>query len=259
VADYVPDDLTPYTFDDAREGMEWALSNVLGRAPTLDTLALALAKSGLETGRWRSIHRHNVGNTKCPIETPAQDYTVFGCNELLPRNGKTVVVWFSQTAELVGKGGAPKRGTTIYQLPPGHPQCRFTAHANRYDGFDYYVNFLAGRPAYATSFRALLAGNPEAFVRALAAAHYFTAPVEQYLATVMSLFREFLAKLQGNPHEETPLPESKWEWHNQLVLDGFVESEYAALQDRLNEGSGHAMRDYEVADDADPDSGPGAA
>jgi len=249
MADYVPDQLTPYPFDDAREGMSWALGNVLSRSPSLDTLALALSKSALETGRWRSIHRHNVGNTKCPIETPAQDYTVFGCNELLARGGKTVVVWFSQTSELASRNGAAVG--QAYELPPGHPQCRFTAHANRYDGFDYYVNFLAGRTRYAKAFQALLAGNPEAFVRALAAAGYFTAPVEQYLATVMSLFREFRAKLQGAPHEETPLPESKWEWHNQLLLDGFVDAEYAKVQDELNLGAGHAQREWDKADEAE--------
>ena len=251
MADYVPDGLTPYSFDEAREGMSWALGNVLMRSPSLDTLALALSKSALETGRWRAIHRHNVGNTKCPIETPAQDYTVFGCNELLPRGGKTVVVWFSPVAETVGKNG-PTVGQ-IYELPPGHPQCRFTAHANRYDGFDYYVNFLAKRARYAKAFQALLAGSPEAFVRALAASGYFTAPVEQYLATVMSLFREFRAKLQGSPHEDTPLPESKWEWHNQLLLDGFARTEYDRLLDGPSLGGGRALLEHERASEAEGD------
>lgn len=244
MADYVPDQLTPYTFDDAREGMGWALGNALNRSPSLDTLALALAKSALETGRWRSIHRHNVGNTKCPIETPAQDYTVFGCNELLQRGGKTVVVWFSPVAETVGKNG-PTVGQ-VYELPPGHPQCRFTAHANRYDGFDYYVSFLQ-RARYAKPFAALLAGNPEAFVRTLAAAGYFTAPVEQYLATIMSLFREFRAKLQAQPHEEVPLPESKWDWHAGLTG---LDVAWHSVQDDLNRGAAQHQREFDS--DVDP-------
>jgi hypothetical protein len=44
--------------------------------------------------------------------------------------------------------------------------------------------------------------------------------------------------------------------HNQHLIDAFVEGEYAHLQEELNQGSGHAMREYE-AHDTEPSPPPG--
>jgi hypothetical protein len=120
------------------------------------------------------------------------------------------------------------------------------ARAGHTDAGYFYIDFLFSLPRYANAVQAMLAGNPEFFVRGLKMGGYFTAPLEAYLATVMKLYLPSLAIVQKKHAEQPPQP-SKSEWHNQLVLDGFVIAETERL---LDEGA-HAGRDvleYEKAD-----------
>lgn len=182
-ATWVPDLLTPLSFEEAASAMRVALNRVLGQDPRIEVLALALAKCALETGRWKSCHRHNWGNVKCS-ESYDGLYTTFRCNEVI----KGKVVWFDPT-------------TDGYTEPPGHPQTRFRAFRTASDGALAYVQFVAGG-RYAKAWQLLLAGDAAGFVHALKQAGYFTADEAAYLKGVASLQREFVAKLQALPHDE---------------------------------------------------------
>jgi hypothetical protein len=206
---YTPDRVTPYTFEEARNLLGWALKHAnFGNAPKLDVLAVALAKLMLESGRFRSIHCHNPGNIKCS-ETQGGMYTAFTCNELIVESGRTVVAWYSPFGRLDKKGGAVVKEP--YDGEPWHYQTRFVANPTAARGFEHYVEFLQ-RPRYAEPYRALLSGNPEGFSRALSRAGYYTAPVEDYTRTLVALFNECRAKAQGIPYEEVPIQESYWDW-----------------------------------------------
>lgn len=247
LATYVHDRVTPYSFEEAAEAMSGALRNELGAPPARECLALALAKCALETGRWRAIHQHNWGNIKAG-ESYVGQYCCFELNEVLA--GK--VVWFSP------RGRVNKRGGEViaeqYDAPPGHPQTRMRANINRFDGAIRYVDFMvrgaAGR--FAQAFGFMRAGNVAGMVHEMKLKGYFTADEGQYLAGVASICREFQGKLAGQHPDPVNLTDAEYEtfrtYRNEDLLNQLVETEYASLQEHLNQGSGHAMREYEAHD-----------
>lgn len=178
IATYVEPAVTPLSFHDAQEALRWAMGS-----PSLEQLALCLAKSALETGRWQKIWNYNFGNAKSG-ETYVGMFTCIRLNEVIDGQVK----WFNPDS-----GG--------FAVPPGHPQTRMRAFANAWDGAEQYLGVLRGR--FGLAYDAMLTGSPEKYVRTLKATGYFTADEEPYLRGVKSLHREFIAKLQGLPHEET--------------------------------------------------------
>lgn len=190
---YVEDQLTPMSFEDAAEAMTAALTDQLKAPPSDEVKALALAKTALETARWQSIHLSNWGNVKAGTAYVGM-YTAFACNEVL--GGQ--VVWFSPRGRLDKKGGSVV--AEAFDGEPWHPQTRFRAYANRFDGAYQYVELIAtGR--YQAAWARLLAGDPAGFVHALKLAGYFTADESLYLAGVLGLYKEMLARVRGLPHE----------------------------------------------------------
>lgn len=203
IATWVPDRLTPMTFEQAAEAMRAALRDKLSDDPPREVLALALAKSALETGRWRAIHCWNWGNQKAG-EKYVGNYCCFELNEVL--NGK--VVWFGPRGRLDRKGGSVV--AEPFDDPPGHPQTRMRAYANRFDGAFSYVDFVAGG-RYAAAWQRLLAGDAVGFVAALKKAGYMTADEAPYRNAVVSLQKEFLGKLAGQSPDEFDQPDHEWE------------------------------------------------
>jgi hypothetical protein len=190
-ATFTEDLLTPLPFEQAAAAMKPALKDQLGHDPTPETEALALAKTALETARWQSIHRSNWGNVKAGTGYVGQ-YTAFACNEVL--NGQ--VVWFSPYGRLDKKGGVVI--AEAYSAEPWHPQTRFRAYANEYDGAYEYVDFIAtGR--YKVAWARLLSGDVTGFVHELKLAGYFTADESLYLKGVTGLYTEMLARVRGLP------------------------------------------------------------
>ncbi len=243
LATYVAPERTIYSFDDLAYALEVGLASVLGAKPSRETLAVALAKCRLETGNGQFAWNHNLGNVKCPADRPGM-YTAIELNEVI--GGK--VVWFAPQGKI-----AHKHGPVIAEantVPPGHPQTRMCALENRVVAGHFYIDFVAGKKHYAKAWGALLAGNPEQYSRYLGEAGYYTAPIEAYTAGVMALYRQSLAKLQGQPHEEIVQPE-RAEWHNKLLLDDFVTSEAERIKDEVVGGSGRAMREHERASEAE--------
>lgn len=190
--------LTPLSFGEASSSLAAALRSNLGKAPSRQALALACAKSALETGRWKSIWNFNFGNVKAG-DKYVGNYCCFELNEVLHEDGKDVVVWFSPRGRLDGKGG--KVVAEPFEDPPGHPQTRMRAHANQFDGAFAYADFVAGG-RYAAAWQRLLVGDAVGYVHALKLAGYFTAPEADYTKGVVSLQKEFLAKLAGIAPEQ---------------------------------------------------------
>lgn len=204
IATHVEDLLTPFSFEEAAAAMRYALMLQLGKDPDAAVLALALAKTALETGRWQKIHRYNWGNIKAG-EKYVGMYTCFRCNEVI----KGKVVWFSPT-------------TDGFTEPPGHPQTRFRAYANHYDGAVEYVRFVSsGR--YGGAWSALLTGDAAEFVHRLKLAGYFTADESAYLKGVVGLRDEFLKRLRGMPVEEHQPDRDVFERAEQMLALWFHE------------------------------------
>lgn len=203
---YTEDQLTPFSFEEATAAMRWALAaelNCKESAVPLTVLALALAKTALETGRWQKIHCYNWGNVKCSA-TYIGMYTCFGCDERI--KGKRI--WFNVDSPYDPKDplGIPNANFAPPSVPPGNPQTRFRAHANIYDGVDQYTTFIHGG-RYKQAWSALLTGDVHAYIHALKIAGYFTADEDTYYAGVAGIYNEFLGRLK-----KLPTPEFKIDW-----------------------------------------------
>jgi hypothetical protein len=193
LATYTPDVLTPMSFELAAEAMRAALRAQLESAPSEPALALALAKTALETGRWQKIHCFNWGNIKASPKYEGM-YTCFGCDEVFGNKR----VWFDPDTPYDPSDplALPNPRFPKPPLPPGNPQTRFRAYANRFDGAYQYVEFVAsGR--YVDAWKELLEGNARGYVSALKRKNYFTADEGDYVKAVISLQSEMLKRLQG--------------------------------------------------------------
>lgn len=244
LAAYAPPQLTPFTVEELDRVISNGLATVLGKRPSLETRAVALAKVRLESGNGRFAWNFNIGNVKCPA-TASGNFTCIALNEVEKKPGdvKPRIYWYQPDGELVAGKGSALRYAPV-PVPDGDPQTRMRSLAGPTDGGYFYVDFIFANKRYAKAGQALLAGNPEAYSRELAAAGYYTAPVEQYTATVMSLYRESLARLSKQPYEAIEQPERN-EWLNRLALDGFIAAE---MERELNDGprAGRNLLDYEA-------------
>jgi hypothetical protein len=191
IATFTPDLLTPFAFEEADEAMTAALP----RGSSIQVRSLALAKTALETARWKKLHWFNWGNIKAGPDFMGM-FTCFACGEELGDGSH----WFEPdgTDKNLTKGTVAR--PVKYDVPPGHPQTRFRAYANRFDGAFEYVDFV-NNGRYAQAWLSLLAGDAAGFVHNLKLKGYFTALEAPYLAGVVSMQREFAAKLQGQHPE----------------------------------------------------------
>jgi hypothetical protein len=255
LARYVPPQKTPLTFEQAAFAMRLALLSVLGEGPTAPVLALALAKTALETGRWQSMWNGGWGNIKASDKYEGL-YTCIVLNEVI--DGR--VVWFAPEGRLTGnpaKGGvhANDLADAGRKVPPGHPQTRMRAFTSAADGALDYVRFVSGG-RYAQAWELLLAGDAQGYVHALKAKGYFTADEATYARGVISLQREFIGKLAALPSPEAPIPppEEVREWLTAQDLDeldaAFVERGHQAVGDNRR-GALREMSGGEYLEDAD--------
>lgn len=229
---FTDDVVTPFSFDEAAEAMRDALYGTLGAYPSNACLALALAKTALETGRWQHIHCFNWGNIKAG-KTYAGMYTSFACNEVL----RGQVVWFAPGGRLDKKGGTVVSEAST--VPPGHYQTRFRAFANRFDGAFQYIDFIAsGR--YVDAWHELLAGDPDGYVKALHDKGYFTADPAIYGKGVKSLFNEFLAKLDGKEWPQAEVVDLEWEKIRATIRGNLLN--YPAISDEEYDELHHTPR-----------------
>jgi hypothetical protein len=153
--------LTPLSQQQASRALAEAYARVTGGPPTDRVLALLLAQTGFETGRWQKIHNFNFGNAKADLSYPL--VTQFRCSEV-------------------------EQGIEQFFDPPD-PHCNFRAYTNAADGAVDYIKVLHSRPHW---WNGLQTEDPNAFVDALATApKYFTGNPAVYKQAMASLFDEF--------------------------------------------------------------------
>lgn len=235
-AELLDDKLTQLTPAEVCRAFMRAFFGVTTSMPSSETLALLMAQSALESGRWKSLHCFNFTNIKAS-DTYVGFACFYRCNEII--NGK--VEWFD----------------------PPHPQCRFRAFKSIDGGALDYLTFLSTRKRYATAWARALQGDPVAFVSALKSAGFFTANEEPYRKAVVSLTREYMRQLPnwldaGTP-DDPPIPSTiDSDENNDLratAIAAATESRFALLDDlrrsTLREMSGHE----DPNDTQEPDGG----
>jgi hypothetical protein len=233
------------SFEEAAGAMLSALRTTMGAEPSRETLALALGKSALECGRWKSLYNWNWGNIR-PSKNGVGFYTCFPiCNEI-EKDGK--LHWYAPQGEVVSRTNLTVIGKR-YEAPPGHPASRFKAWENAFEGAEAYCRFVAGG-RYAAAWQRLLAADAVGFVAALKKAGYMTADEKPYRDAVVSLQREFIGKLNGRNPEPASVPPPA-----PPVADSDDELRVAAVQalgTSERQRGGQNLSDYENADD-DPE------
>lgn len=209
----VPARRTVLTQEQAAEALLLAHWHVLDREPSPETLAVLLAQTALETGRWRSIWCHNFGNQKASASYRGS-ICFFRCNEVI----KGKLKWFD----------------------PPHPQTRFRAYATPELGASDYIAFLAvdtngdGRNRYAATWAAAEVGDPLRFTQEAKAAGYFTADLARYTKAMVSLFGEFYRWLEhvgGLPMIQLPLEEEPEERSAASEADLDIQIPWLGLSD----------------------------
>jgi len=168
---YIPDELNAASEEEIFHALRVGTEDVCGKQLSFESLAVLLAHSALETGRWKvGLHRWNFGNVKAYPDKLEKDqyFTMFRCGEIL--NGKQ------------------------QYFDPPHPQCCFRAFKTREDGIRYHLDFLMNRKRYSKAWQEVLKGNPSAYSHELRVGGYYTANEKLYTATLVRLFGEFAGK-----------------------------------------------------------------
>src|SRR3954462_11037643 len=179
-ATLIPEKLTQLEAADVARAFRAAFVRSFAHEPSARTLAILMAQSALESGRWRSLHCYNFANVKAS-ETYEGLYCLYRCNEII--DGK--VEWFD----------------------PPNPQCRFRAFEDADSGAYAYLVFLL-RPRFKPAWDKAIEGDPIGFVGALKEHGFFTAAEEPYRRAVVSLMSEYSSKIPKwlDPEEIDPQP-----------------------------------------------------
>jgi hypothetical protein len=191
----------------------WTLTST---APKRESIAVLLAQSALETGHWRSCHAYNLGNAKATARWEG-DFCFYAADEIV--NEAQAALALAERAPRTDGGAGHnveltrlKSGLVQVTLHPDHSWCRFRAFTTLDAAAADYLELLQRR--FARAWPAVVAGNPEGFIRTLHEVGYFTASVERYLPPVLQLFKQFNTLLAAPevppsaPHAELKLPVS---------------------------------------------------
>ena len=174
-----------------------AFGDLSDTAPKRESIALLLAQSALETGHWKSCHAYNLGNAKASAKWEG-DYCFYTADEIV-NEAQAALALAERAPRTDGQPGHNvvvtrlKSGLVQVTLFPDHSWCRFRAFTTLDAGAADYLGLLQRR--FARAWPAVLAGNPEAFIRTLHEVGYFTASVERYLPPVLQLFKQYKALL----------------------------------------------------------------
>lgn len=157
---------TPITPLDVARALRAAWLRLFEVIPADQCIAVLMAQSALETGRWKSCWNYNLGNIKGGGKWQG-DTCQFRCNEVI----KGKVEWFE----------------------PPHPQTTFRAYPTLTDAAADYLWLLRRR--FSGAWNYILNGDPVGFSQALKRQNYYTAPEPPYTKAVKSLFTEYLKLL----------------------------------------------------------------
>lgn len=195
---------TPHTPLELAQGYHAALGDV-----PPEMVAVLMAHGVLECGRdiraglvMTSCYWDNLGNIK---RGKYPDWCSIRLNEVLVREGKRTLVWFSPEGEeiggVAGHKGAIRTGTES-AVPPGHPQTQMCAFTDLPAGIAGKLAFLR-QTRFARALAAARRGDPRAYVAEIHAQMYFTADPIPYANGVASLFATYLPI--ARKERETPL------------------------------------------------------
>lgn len=165
-----------------------------GGTPKRESLALVLAQSALETGRWEKMVDWNFGGVKA--NSTKIDHTYFWTAECVsPTTGNDLIAKSTAAApaRLATDQNRCKAGELRIMVGPKHPWARFRAFESAEAGARDYLGFLATRTAAWEI--ANTTADAKSFVAALKKARYFMGPEDVYFANVASMQREFLRTL----------------------------------------------------------------
>jgi len=176
-----------------------------GGTPKREALALVLAQSALETGRWASMMDWNFGGVKASTKI---DHTYFWTSECVtPAAAEKLVRESTATApaRMAKDQTKCEPGKVRVSVGPRHPLARFRAYESAEAGARDYLGLLSRRTQAWEVVNTT--ADAKAFVRAIKASGYFSGPEALYLSNVASMQREFLAKLPAEiPAIETIPP-----------------------------------------------------
>ena len=167
--------LTPFSQELGAYHLREGFKLLFNTYPNDQTLACLFAQTALETGRFKKIQNNNFGNIKKLFSSLDQNlFTMFATGENLwdSKLNKTVYKWFE----------------------PPHIQTCFRHYEDPSEGAADYLALLGKRKRYLPAWNQALAGNAEQFSRELSKAVYYTADVEIYTKTLVSIYKEVLKK-----------------------------------------------------------------
>lgn len=167
---YLSDELNASSEEEIFYAFKQGVKEIYGRDLPFDSLAILMAHSALETGKWRvGLHRWNFGNVRAYPSKLKDDefFTMFKCGEIL-------------------------RGKEVFFEPP-HPNSAFRAFRSREEGIKHHLKFLM-RKRYKKAWEMILVGNAEGYSHELRAGGYYTANKKLYTRALVKLTSEYLKK-----------------------------------------------------------------
>lgn len=196
----ISDRLTPITPLQFLQGLAQSWVNLFPVPPKKEQLLILMAQSALETGRWRYIHSYNFGNVKS-VDGDGRDYCYFACWEIFPGSVAAAYAASSKPEAPVRITETHSNGAATVWFYPEHPACRFRAFCvmNEDKTINEWASLVLGMSDYLGMLRkrffkawpSVLSGDPVTFAKALKEQGYFTAPLEGYIDSMSSLFKEF--------------------------------------------------------------------
>jgi len=177
---YIKDQLCNLNTDQAIEAFKVGYTKFMNDIPSKKTLAILIAQSALETGWWKAgLHCWNFGNTRCNPDklSDGEYFTMFKCGEII-------------------------KGKEVFFIPPD-PRSVFQAFESDEDGVRHHLRFLSTKNNYRNAWTQAVKQNPDQYIIELKKAGYFTAGLERYKKTFMSVYNTILAKIEDDKFEIT--------------------------------------------------------
>lgn len=167
-----------------------------GGGVSREALALVMAQSALETGRWKSMRDFNFGGVK---SSTANDHQFFTTTECVSEARAAQAVAESTPGAWCVYADPTKYG----KCDPGfvrvivgakHPWARFRAHETAAEAALSYLSVLHTK--FPLAWQVLVTtADPTAYAIALKKQGYYTAPADAYAKNLVSLQREWLRTL----------------------------------------------------------------
>lgn len=174
------DHLCNLNTEQAIEVFKIGYTKFMNDIPSKKTLAILVAQSALETGWWKAgLHCWNFGNTRCNPDKLSEDeyFTMFKCGEII-------------------------KGKEVFFIPPD-PRSVFQAFESDEAGVRHHLRFLSTKNNYRNAWVQAVKQSPDQYIIELKKAGYFTAGLERYKKTFVSVYNTILAKIEDDKFKIT--------------------------------------------------------